>query len=208
MFPLNGGNSMMAYSCVRSIVVIPCTLGSKLSMRAGLEHMSVSHVLRAVAALSTSISKWDKAVEPFQMLIWWSGKESKKSWNSWEGLFYRKDSGQVEVSPLPMASSSAWPPLHLVHRWPKRACICGRDSGYLWLEVVHKTADWLKKLHLGLHESLMDCYLEVALKHLHQLLHIKGNISVSEIHQSSPQSLTLSTLSNQSNLTIEMADDW
>ena len=65
MFPLNGGNLMMPSSCVRLIVVIPCTLGLELSMRAGLEHMSVSHVLRAVAALSTSISKWDKAVKPF-----------------------------------------------------------------------------------------------------------------------------------------------
>ena len=70
MFPLNGGNLTMASSCVRSIVVIPCMLGSKLSMRAGLEHTSVSHILRMTAALSTSISKWDKAVESFQMSIW------------------------------------------------------------------------------------------------------------------------------------------
>ena len=65
MFPLNGGNLMMASSCVRLIVVIPCMLGSKLSMRAGLEHTSVSHVLRVIAALSTSISRWDKAVKSF-----------------------------------------------------------------------------------------------------------------------------------------------
>ena len=65
MFPLNGGNLTMASSCVRSIVVIPCTLGSKLSMRAGLEHMSVSHVFRMTAALSTLISKQDKAVKSF-----------------------------------------------------------------------------------------------------------------------------------------------
>ena len=70
MFPLNGGNLMMASSCVKLIVVIPCMLGSKLSMRAGLEHTSVSHVLRVTAALSTSISKQDKAVESYQMLIW------------------------------------------------------------------------------------------------------------------------------------------
>ena len=63
MFPLNGGNLTMASSCVRSIVVIPCTLGSKLSMRAGSEHTSVSHVLRVIAVLSTSISRQDKAVE-------------------------------------------------------------------------------------------------------------------------------------------------
>ena len=70
MFPLNGGNLMMASSFVRLIVVIPYMLGLKLSMRAGLEHMSFSHVLRTTAALSSSISKWNKAVEPFQMLIW------------------------------------------------------------------------------------------------------------------------------------------
>ena len=70
MFPLNGGNLTMASSCVRLIVVIPCMLGSKLSMRTGLEHTSVSCVFRAVAALSTSILKQDKAVEPFRMLIW------------------------------------------------------------------------------------------------------------------------------------------
>ena len=123
MFPLNGENLTMASSCVRLVVVIPCTLGLKLSMRAGLEHTSVSHVLRTTAVLSTFISKQDKAVKPFQMLIWWSGKELKKSWSSWEGLFCRKDSGQVEVSPLWMASSSAWPPPHLVHRWSRRAYI-------------------------------------------------------------------------------------
>ena len=122
---LNGGNLTMASSCARLIVVIPCMLGSKLSMRAGSEHTSVSCVLRAIAALSTSISRWDKAVKSFQMSIWWSGKESKKSWSSWEGPSCRKDSGQVEVSPLLMASSSAWPPPHLVHRWLMRVCICG-----------------------------------------------------------------------------------
>ena len=75
MFPLKGGNFMMASSCVKSMEVTPCMLGSKLSMRAGLEHMSISHDLRAMAALLTLISKLDKAVEPFQMLFWWSGKE-------------------------------------------------------------------------------------------------------------------------------------
>ena len=77
MFPLNGGNLTMASSCVRSIVVIPCMLGLKLSMRVGLEHTSVSHVLRATVVLSTSISKWDKTVKPFLMLIWRSGREMK-----------------------------------------------------------------------------------------------------------------------------------
>ena len=59
----------MASSCVRSIVVIPCTLGLKLSMRAGSEHTLVSCVLRAIAALSTLISRRDKAVKFFQMSI-------------------------------------------------------------------------------------------------------------------------------------------
>ena len=132
MFPLNGGNLTMASSCVRSIVVIPCTLGSKLSMRAGSEYTSVSCVLRVIAALSTSISRCDKAVKSFQMSIWWSGKELKKSWSSWEGLSCRKDSGQAKVSPLLMASSSAWLPPHLVCRWSRRVCICGgRQSCHL-----------------------------------------------------------------------------
>ena len=87
-----------------------------------------------------------------------------------------------------------------MHLWGWQSC-------HLWLEVVHKTADCLKKLHLGLHESLIDCYLEVTPKHLHQLLHIKGNILVSEIHQSLLPSLTLSTLSYQSNSMIDMAND-
>ena len=130
----------MAYSGVTSIVVIPSMLGSKLSMRAGFEHTSVSHILREIAALSTSISKWNKAVESFQMSIWWSGKESKKSWSSWEGPFCRKDSGQVEVLPLLMASSSAWPPPHLVCRWSKRVCICGGDR------VVISDCKWSTKL--------------------------------------------------------------
>ena len=127
MFPLNGGNLTMASSCVRSIVVISCMLGSKLSMRAGSEHTSVSHVLRTIAVLSTSISRWDKTVKSFQMSIWWLGKESKKSWSSWEGPSCRKDLGRVEVSPLLMASSSAWLPPRLVHRWSRRACICEGD---------------------------------------------------------------------------------
>ena len=66
----------MAFSCIRSMEVTPCMLGWKLSMRAGLEHTSISQDLRAIAALLTSISKLDKAVESFQMLIWWSDKES------------------------------------------------------------------------------------------------------------------------------------
>ena len=65
MFPLKGGNLTMASSSVGLIVVIPYTLGSKLNMRAGLEHTSISCDLRATAALLTLISKWDKFVKPF-----------------------------------------------------------------------------------------------------------------------------------------------
>ena len=89
---------------------------------------NLSCVLRAIAALSTLISRWVKAVESFQMSIWWSGKESKKSWSSWEGPSCRKDSGRVEVSPLLMTSSGAWLPPHLVCRWSSRACICGGET--------------------------------------------------------------------------------
>ena len=58
--------------------------------------------------------------------------------------------GRVEVSPLLMASSSAWPPPHLVHRWSRRACICGRDrvviSDWKWstkLPIVSRSSIWV-----------------------------------------------------------------
>ena len=61
--------------------------------------------------------------------------------------------------------------------------------------MVNKVAYDLQQVHLGLHETLMDCDLKIAVKHLDQLINVESVISVGDVHEGSMLSLSLTALS-------------